>query len=198
MIGLSAKKVVHRDLALRNIMVSYGNERDRFVAKVGDMGLALDTRKDEESNETALPIKWAAPECYLNKEFSSASDVWSFGVVLFELFSYAETPYKGMTNRQVLEQVPQGLRLERPENCPERIYSLMCKCWEIGEKRCLCKCLFLEPAKRPSFIQIFEELEQIEKESKTAATFAPPVTKKGETIDDEEVIYNDVEMQVYN
>jgi serine/threonine protein kinase len=136
MICLTAKKIVHRDLALRNIMVSHGNDRDRFVAKVGDMGLAMDGSQDEESNDTALPIRWAAPECYLKKEFTSASDVWSFGIVLYELFTFGEIPYKGMSNSQVMEKVPEGFRLSRPENCPENVYYLMQSCWEIGGNIC--------------------------------------------------------------
>jgi serine/threonine protein kinase len=85
MICLASKDIVHRDLALRNIMVTPGDSHDKFFAKVGDMGLAM-VGKDEESAETPLPIRWAAPECYLKREFSSKSDVWSFGVVLWLYF----------------------------------------------------------------------------------------------------------------
>ena len=134
MISLTAKNIVHRDLALRNIMVTHGNQHDRYFAKVGDMGLAMDTSKDEEKNDTSLPIKWAAPECYLKKQYSSASDCWSFGIVLYELFTYGETPYNGMTNRQVIEKVPNGYRLAAPHNCPEEIHKLMTMCWEQGKK----------------------------------------------------------------
>jgi serine/threonine protein kinase len=133
MISLSAKNVVHRDLALRNIMVTYGNEKDRFIAKVGDMGLAM--KSNETNDESALPIRWAAPECYLKRQFSSASDVWSFGIVLYELFTLGETPYKGMTNKEVIEKVSEGFRLEKPEKCPIEVYRLMKMCWESGRNR---------------------------------------------------------------
>jgi serine/threonine protein kinase len=131
MICLTSNKIIHRDLALRNIMVTEGNAQDRYIAKVGDMGLAM-KNNDPEGNDVALPIRWAAPECYLNHQFSSASDVWSFGLVLYELFSFGAIPYAGMTNRQVIEKVPTGYRLESPENCPQEVYQLMLKCWEQG------------------------------------------------------------------
>ena len=134
MISLAAKNIVHRDLALRNIMVTHGNEGDRYTAKVGDMGLALVLNKDEEKNDPLLPIRWSAPESLLNNQFSSASDVWSFGIVLYELFTYGGNPYPGMTNRQVIERVPAGYRLSSPRNCPEEVYKLMTMCWEQGSK----------------------------------------------------------------
>jgi serine/threonine protein kinase len=133
MICLANRGVVHRDLALRNVMVTDGDDKDRYFAKVGDMGLAK-LNDDPETNDVALPIRWAAPECYLSKQFSTASDVWSFGILLHELFSFGAVPYRGMTNRQVIEKVPNGYRLDAPENCPSQVYDLMKLCWDIGGK----------------------------------------------------------------
>lgn len=186
MICLSTKGVIHRDLALRNIMVTYGNEKDRFIAKVGDMGLAMKSNDSEGAEEAALPIRWAAPECYLKQEFSTASDVWSFGIVLYELFTNGQTPYKGLMNKQVIEKVREGYRLEKPNDCPTEVYRLMRMCWEE------------DPAKRPTFVQLFEELERIGREVKLDAVIVDdePV-KSGK---EEEPIYNDFrkEEPIYN
>ena len=114
-------------------MVTHGDDTDKFVAKVGDMGLAM-VGTDLESNDTALPIRWAAPECYLKQEFSTNSDVWSFGIVLYELFTCGQVPYQGMTNRQVIDNVSTGYRLDIPENCPKEIYQLMMMCWNEGKR----------------------------------------------------------------
>ncbi|XP_066551546.1 megakaryocyte-associated tyrosine-protein kinase isoform X3 [Amia ocellicauda] len=139
---LESKKLVHRDLAARNILVSSDN-----VAKVSDFGLA---KVDPKTSDNAkLPVKWTAPEA-LKKEqkFSTRSDIWSYGVLLWETFSYGRQPYPKMSLKEVKEKVEKGYRMETPEDCPPSIYALMRSCWEN------------DPGKRPSFRKLRDKLER--------------------------------------
>ncbi|XP_018583873.1 megakaryocyte-associated tyrosine-protein kinase isoform X1 [Scleropages formosus] len=138
---LESKKLVHRDLAARNILVSSDN-----VAKISDFGLAQTNPKT--SDNVKLPVKWTAPEALKKEKFSTRSDVWSYGVLLWETFSYGRQPYPKMSLKEVKEKVEQGYRMEAPENCPTRIYALMRTCWEM------------DPGKRPSFHKLREKLER--------------------------------------
>lgn len=135
---LESEQLIHRDLAARNILVG-----DNNVVKVADFGLA---RIIEDSEYTArqggkFPIKWTAPEAALYGRFSVKSDVWSYGILLYELFTLGQVPYLGMSNRQVVEQVEYGYRMPKPLNCdcPDPVYGTMRLCWEG------------EPEKRPTF-----------------------------------------------
>ncbi|KAJ7993164.1 hypothetical protein DPEC_G00269580 [Dallia pectoralis] len=136
---LESMKLVHRDLAARNILVS-----DEGVAKISDFGL---TKLDCKASDNAkLPIKWTAPEALKNEKFTTRSDVWSYGVLLWETFSYGRQPYPKMSLKEVKQQVEQGYRMEPPERCPPSVYALMCCCWEA------------KPKKRPSFHKLQEML----------------------------------------
>ncbi|XP_016895535.1 megakaryocyte-associated tyrosine-protein kinase isoform X2 [Cynoglossus semilaevis] len=137
---LESKKLVHRDLAARNILIS-----DDSVAKVSDFGL---TKVDSKvSDNVKLPVKWTAPEALRKEKFSTKSDVWSYGVLLWEMFSYGRQPYPKMTLKEVNERVEAGYRMEAPEHCPPAVYSLMRSCWER------------EPRRRPTFHKLREKLE---------------------------------------
>uniref|UniRef100_H0W4G0 Tyrosine-protein kinase n=1 Tax=Cavia porcellus TaxID=10141 RepID=H0W4G0_CAVPO len=136
---LESKKLVHRDLAARNILVS-----EDLVAKVSDFGLAKAERKGLDASR--LPVKWTAPEALKHGKFSSKSDVWSFGVLLWEVFSYGRAPYPKMSLKEVSEAVEQGYRMEPPEGCPGPVLALMGSCWEA------------EPARRPPFRKVAEKL----------------------------------------
>ncbi|KAM8926226.1 LOW QUALITY PROTEIN: megakaryocyte-associated tyrosine-protein kinase [Lycaon pictus] len=136
---LESKKLVHRDLAARNILIS-----EDLVAKVSDFGLAKAERKGLDSSR--LPVKWTAPEALKHGKFSSKSDVWSFGVLLWEVFSYGRAPYPKMSLKEVSEAVEKGYRMEPPEGCPGPIHALMGSCWEA------------EPARRPPFRKLAEKL----------------------------------------
>uniref|UniRef100_A0A8C5KXW2 Tyrosine-protein kinase n=1 Tax=Jaculus jaculus TaxID=51337 RepID=A0A8C5KXW2_JACJA len=136
---LESKRLVHRDLAARNILVS-----EDLVAKVSDFGLAKAERKGLDSSR--LPVKWTAPEALKNGKFSSKSDVWSFGVLLWEVFSYGRAPYPKMSLKEVSEAVEKGYRMEPPEGCPGPVHTLMGSCWEA------------EPARRPPFRKVVEKL----------------------------------------
>uniref|UniRef100_A0A8C8RNE6 Tyrosine-protein kinase n=1 Tax=Pelusios castaneus TaxID=367368 RepID=A0A8C8RNE6_9SAUR len=138
---LESKKLVHRDLAARNILVSEEN-----VAKVSDFGLAKVDLKGTDISK--LPVKWTAPEALKHNKFSTKSDVWSYGILLWEVFSYGRAPYPKMTLKEVAELVEKGHRMEAPEECPPFIYALMKSCWET------------EPGKRPSFKKITEKLQK--------------------------------------
>ncbi|XP_032381153.1 megakaryocyte-associated tyrosine-protein kinase isoform X1 [Etheostoma spectabile] len=138
---LESKKFVHRDLAARNVLVS-----DDSMAKVSDFGL---TKVDSKVSDNAkLPVKWTAPEALKKEKFSTKSDVWSYGVLLWEIFSYGRQPYPKMSLKEVKEKVEGGYRMEAPEDCPPSVYSLMMICWEQ------------EPRRRPGFHKLREKLEQ--------------------------------------
>uniref|UniRef100_A0A3Q3XCZ6 Tyrosine-protein kinase n=1 Tax=Mola mola TaxID=94237 RepID=A0A3Q3XCZ6_MOLML len=138
---LENKKLVHRDLAARNVLISDDN-----MAKVSDFGL---TRVDFKVSDNAkLPVKWTAPEALKKEKFSTKSDVWSYGVLLWEIFSYGRQPYPKMSLSEVKERVEGGYRMEAPVDCPPSVYSLMRICWEI------------EPRRRPTFHKLREKLEQ--------------------------------------
>ncbi|XP_030074255.1 megakaryocyte-associated tyrosine-protein kinase isoform X2 [Microcaecilia unicolor] len=138
---LESKKLVHRDLAARNILISEDN-----MAKVSDFGLAKVDLKQEDL--TRIPVKWTAPEALKHNKFSTKSDVWSFGVLLWEIFSYGRTPYPKMSLKEVCEKIENGYRMEAPEHCPPYVYALMNSCWET------------DPGKRPSFKKLREKLEK--------------------------------------
>ncbi|KAF8771027.1 Tyrosine-protein kinase SYK like protein [Argiope bruennichi] len=142
---LESKQFVHRDLAARNVLLV----NESFV-KISDFGMsrALGLGKEYYRAETAgkWPLKWYAPECIYYFKFSSKSDVWSFGVTLWEALSYGEKPYQGMIGRDILRMFERNERLSKPEACPDNVYSVMRKCW------------LYKAEDRPSFSEIYEML----------------------------------------
>ncbi|CAL7939518.1 unnamed protein product [Xylocopa violacea] len=142
---LESKKYVHRDLAARNCMVS----KD-LVCKIGDFGMARDVYETDYykiGRKGLLPIRWMAPENLSDGVFTSDSDVWSFGVVLYEILTLAEIPYQGFSNEEVLRHVLHKGTLNIPRNCPENIQKIMEKCFKW------------RPSDRPTFMEIVSELE---------------------------------------
>ncbi|XP_032903130.1 megakaryocyte-associated tyrosine-protein kinase isoform X1 [Amblyraja radiata] len=138
---LESKKLVHRDLAARNILVSHDN-----MAKVSDFGLAKGVSSSQD--QAKLPVKWTAPEALKHQKFSTKSDVWSYGILLWELFSYGRAPYPKLSLTDVSERVEKGYRMESPEKCPVPVYELMRYCWEH------------DPGKRPTFKKLKEKMEK--------------------------------------
>jgi len=141
---LSVKKLVHRDLAARNCMVS-----GDIVVKVGDFGMARDVYETEyyrKEGRGLLPVRWMAPESIKDGKFTSQSDVWSYGVVLWEMATLAEQPYQGFTNDEVMKYVKDGNKMRRPEDCPDILYNLMSECWNNN------------PNDRPTFLEICQRL----------------------------------------
>lgn len=142
---LESKNVVHRDLAARNILVS---EDDR--AKVSDFGLAKHA-DDRQQEGGKFPIKWTAPEALRQNLFTSKSDVWSFGILLWEVYSYGRNPYPRIPLAEVTAYVENGYNMESPDGCPAEIYSIMKSCWN------------LEASKRPSFGEMERRLRDIQR-----------------------------------
>ena len=115
---LEEKNYIHRDLAARNVLVS-----ENLICKVADFGLA------RVIDEAKIPIRWTAPEGAMYSRFTIKSDVWSFGILLYELITYGRFPYPGMKNAQVLEALQNGYRMPCPMDCPEQLYEIMRECW---------------------------------------------------------------------
>ncbi|PSN38416.1 hypothetical protein C0J52_16327, partial [Blattella germanica] len=137
--------VLHGDLAARNVLLADDN-----IVKICDFGLARSMYKSDNYKKKGggpLPVKWMALESIRDRVYSTQSDVWSFGIVLWELFSLARTPYPGMeANERLLEKLQNGYRMERPSYAPYAVYQTMLKCWEET------------PNKRPTFTELAEEL----------------------------------------
>ena len=103
------------------------------VVKVGDFGMARDVYETEyyrKEGRGFLPVRWMAPESFRDGKFKSQSDVWSYGVVLWEMATLAEVPYQGLANEQVMSYVKEGRKMQRPENCPDVLFNMMSECWE--------------------------------------------------------------------
>ncbi|KAE8618313.1 hypothetical protein XENTR_v10009352 [Xenopus tropicalis] len=142
---LNANKFVHRDLAARNCMVA-----EDFTVKIGDFGMTRDIYETDyyrKGGKGLLPVRWMSPESLKDGVFTTHSDVWSFGVVLWEIATLAEQPYQGMSNEQVLRFVMEGGLLEKPDNCPDMLFELMRMCWQYN------------PKMRPSFLEIISSIK---------------------------------------
>ncbi|CAJ0572855.1 unnamed protein product, partial [Mesorhabditis spiculigera] len=142
---LESRQIVHRDLAARNILLD-----DGLVAKISDFGLAKKAHAaTQDSASGKFPIKWTAPEALRHSKFSTKSDVWSFAVLLWEIFSFGRVPYPRIPIQDVVRHIERGYRMEAPEGCPNEITRLMTKAWS------------LQPQDRPSFGQMAAELQTI-------------------------------------
>ncbi|XP_071778192.1 ephrin type-A receptor 4-A-like isoform X2 [Centroberyx gerrardi] len=153
---LSDMSYVHRDLAARNILVN-----SNLVCKVSDFGLSRVLEDDPEAAYTTraagtyhspggkIPIRWTAPEAIAYRKFTSASDVWSYGIVMWEVVSYGERPYWDMNNQDVIKAIEEGYRLPAPMDCPMVLHQLMLDCWERDR------------AERPTFSQILNMLDKL-------------------------------------
>ncbi|XP_040337882.1 muscle, skeletal receptor tyrosine-protein kinase isoform X3 [Herpailurus yagouaroundi] len=144
---LSERKFVHRDLATRNCLVG-----ENMVVKIADFGLSRNIYSADyyKANENdAIPIRWMPPESIFYNRYTTESDVWAYGVVLWEIFSYGLQPYYGMAHEEVIYYVRDGHILSRPEDCPLELYNLMRLCWSKL------------PADRPSFPSIHRILQRM-------------------------------------
>ncbi|EHB00456.1 Vascular endothelial growth factor receptor 1, partial [Heterocephalus glaber] len=142
---LSSRKCIHRDLAARNILLSENN-----VVKICDFGLARDIYKNPDyvrKGDTRLPLKWMAPESIFDKMYSTKSDVWSFGVLLWEIFSLGGSPYPGVQmDEDFCSRLKEGMRMKAPEYATPEIYQIMLDCWHK------------DPKERPRFAELVEKL----------------------------------------
>uniref|UniRef100_A0A673G6M0 receptor protein-tyrosine kinase n=1 Tax=Sinocyclocheilus rhinocerous TaxID=307959 RepID=A0A673G6M0_9TELE len=145
---LSDMNYVHRDLAARNVLVNSNLE-----CKVSDFGLSRVLEDYPEGTYTTtggkIPIRWTAPEAIAYRKFTSASDVWSFGIVMWEVMSFGERPYWDMSNHEVMKSINEGFRLPAPMGCPSAVNQLMLQCW------------MQDRSKRPRFVDIVNLLEKL-------------------------------------
>ena len=143
---LEENNYIHRDLAARNVLVG-----ERCVCKVADFGLARHIDDDiyEAHAGEKFPTKWTAPEGVMYGRFTIKSDVWSFGILLYEISTHGDAPYSGMTNAQVTEEVQTGYRMPCPSGCPQQLYDIMLECWKS------------DAASRPKFKLLRLELQQL-------------------------------------
>ena len=129
---LSSLKFIHRDIASRNVLID-----SELTAKISDFGMSRETTQKDyyRSHGGPLPVRWTAPEALEDHKFSEQSDVWSFGILLHEIWTQAESPYTGMSNEKVWVKVLAGYRLPCPPGCPEEVHEVMMKCWvEAGAR----------------------------------------------------------------
>ncbi|XP_069813145.1 focal adhesion kinase 1 isoform X7 [Dendropsophus ebraccatus] len=148
---LESKRFVHRDIAARNVLVSTSD-----CVKLGDFGLSryMEDSTYYKASKGKLPIKWMAPESINFRRFTSASDVWMFGVCMWEILMYGVKPFQGVKNNDVIGRIENGERLPMPPNCPPTLYSLMTKCWAY------------DPSRRPRFTELKAQLSTILEEEK--------------------------------
>ncbi|XP_047582928.1 tyrosine-protein kinase receptor Tie-1 isoform X5 [Lutra lutra] len=138
---LSEKQFIHRDLAARNVLVG-----ENLASKIADFGLSRGEEVYVKKTMGRLPVRWMAIESLNYSVYTTKSDVWSFGVLLWEIVSLGGTPYCGMTCAELYEKLPQGYRMEQPRNCDDEVYELMRQCWRD------------RPYERPPFAQIALQL----------------------------------------
>uniref|UniRef100_A0A8C2E713 Ephrin type-A receptor 7 n=1 Tax=Cyprinus carpio TaxID=7962 RepID=A0A8C2E713_CYPCA len=154
---LSDMGYVHRDLAARNILVN-----SNLVCKVSDFGLSRVIDDDPEAVYTTtggkIPVRWTAMEAIQYRKFTSASDVWSYGIVMWEVMSYGERPYWDMSNQDVIKAIEEGYRLPAPMDCPPGLHQLMLDCWQKDR------------ADRPKFDQIVGILDKMIRNPNTLKT----------------------------
>ncbi|XP_022109080.1 fibroblast growth factor receptor 3-like [Acanthaster planci] len=154
---LSSQKCVHRDLAARNVLVS-----DDLVCKVSDFGLARDVmniRIYQRQSQGPLPMRWMALESLLDDVYTTESDVWSFGVLLWEIITLGARPYPMMTAQAAVRQLQKGYRMPKPQHCSNELYAMMCSCWQKI------------PQDRPTFQSLYQQLNNMLSEDKDYITF---------------------------
>lgn len=132
---LESKSLIHRDLAARNVLIGKNN-----IAKICDFGLARVIEDNDycPRQGSKFPVKWTAPEAIIYGKFSIKSDVWSYGILLMELFTYGQVPYPGMSGRETMERVENGYRMPKPNNpnVSDDVYRKMLECWDhVADKR---------------------------------------------------------------
>ncbi|XP_041030109.1 ephrin type-A receptor 4b isoform X1 [Carcharodon carcharias] len=169
---LSDMNYIHRDLAARNILVN-----SNFVCKVSDFGLSRVLEDDPEAAYTTrlggkIPIRWTAPEAIAYRKFTSASDVWSYGIVMWEVMSYGERPYWEMSNQDVIKAIDEGYRLPAPMDCPAVLHQLMLDCWQKAR------------GDRPKFGQIVNILDKLIRNPSCLKTLANDAAWSGNSLQD--------------
>ncbi|XP_059102196.1 macrophage colony-stimulating factor 1 receptor [Peromyscus eremicus] len=167
---LASKNCIHRDVAARNVLLTSGH-----VAKIGDFGLARDIMNDSNyvvKGNARLPVKWMAPESIFDCVYTVQSDVWSYGILLWEIFSLGLNPYPGiLVNSKFYKLVKDGYQMAQPVFAPKNIYSIMQSCWD------------LEPTKRPTFQQICFLLQEQAQQDRKEQDYANLPSSSGSDSD---------------
>ncbi|XP_068569377.1 non-receptor tyrosine-protein kinase TNK1 [Cebidichthys violaceus] len=160
---LETRRFIHRDLAARNVLLA-----SREMVKIGDFGLMRGLSQETDhyvmTAHKRIPFAWCAPESLRVGTFSHSSDVWMFGVTMWEMFTFCEEPWFGLSGRQILWRVErEGERLEKPPDCPKELYAVMRKCWACN------------PADRPNFVQLTKMIAEAKPlEVQATRDFAEP------------------------
>ncbi|XP_077448343.1 fibroblast growth factor receptor 4 [Stigmatopora argus] len=144
---LASKRCIHRDLAARNVLVTEDN-----VMKIADFGLARGVHQIDYYKKTTngrLPVKWMAPEALFDRVYTHQSDVWSFGVLMWEIFTLGGSPYPGIPVEELFKLLKEGHRMDKPSNCTHELYMMMRECWHAV------------PTQRPTFKQLVEQLDKV-------------------------------------
>ncbi|XP_041124168.1 fibroblast growth factor receptor 3 isoform X10 [Polyodon spathula] len=144
---LASQKCIHRDLAARNVLVTDDN-----VMKIADFGLARDVHNIDYYKKTTngrLPVKWMAPEALFDRVYTHQSDVWSYGVILWEIFTLGGSPYPGIPVEELFKLLKEGHRMDKPANCTHELYMIMRECWHAV------------PSQRPTFKQLVEDHDRV-------------------------------------
>ncbi|KAB0379738.1 hypothetical protein FD755_007522 [Muntiacus reevesi] len=172
---LEENHFIHRDIAARNCLLTCpGPGR---VAKIGDFGMARDIYRASYYRKggcAMLPVKWMPPEAFMEGIFTSKTDTWSFGVLLWEIFSLGYMPYPSKSNQEVLEFVTSGGRMDPPKNCPGPVYRIMTQCWQH------------QPEDRPNFAIILERIEYCTQDPDVINTALP--VEYGPLVEEEEKV----------
>ncbi|CAH3158927.1 unnamed protein product [Pocillopora meandrina] len=145
---LSSKSIIHRDLAARNVLVG-----QKETCKVTDFGMARDVQQEniyERKTKGRLPVKWTAYEALLYGKYTTKSDVWSYGVLLYEIFTIGGSPYPRMDGRKIANLLQDGYRMPKPQHVDEKLYQIMMKCWKN------------DPDARPTFTELKNQLKEME------------------------------------
>jgi serine/threonine protein kinase len=170
---LAACGFVHRDLAARNVLID-----SRKRARIADFGMSRDggagSGNDADADNVyqsvtggALPVRWTAPEAFVNHTFTTASDVWSFGVLLLEIWQDGSKPYPTLRNNEVILKLAQGWRAPQPDACPADVYAVMIQCWNN------------DPAIRPTFLQLSAAFDNMHQGKPVVLLLAKPTTSAG-------------------
>ena len=142
-------KCVHRNLCNKNIVLKQSYKVIYKVTNFNDAKIISKQNYVESSAQESFPVKWTAPESLRSNRFTIKSDVWSFGIVLYEIMTCGNEPYPGMDEDEVLIKLEAGYRMPSPNGCPEKLYDIMMECWRK------------DATNRPTFMIIYQKLMQI-------------------------------------